>query len=67
MFIGIGVLVDDPSIAVISPAIYNLYLIEDSTFTVMLFKAWEVAKSVKLLNVKVVFPVMVMLFLLLGP
>lgn len=67
VFMGIGVLVEELLSPVISPAIYNLYLAEDLIFTVIVFKASELEKSDKLLNVKVVVPLTVMLFLLLVP
>jgi hypothetical protein len=67
VLIGIGVFVDEGVIAVITPAIYSLYLIEDSTVTVILFKAWDISKAFKFVNVKVVFPLTVILFLELGP
>ena len=64
---GIGVLVDEAAIAVITPAIYNLYLAEDFTVTVILFKAWVPSKAAKLLKVKVVLPLTVKLFWLVFP
>lgn len=62
VLIGIGVLLEEAVIAVITPAMYNLYFCEDLTLTVMLFNACEVLKSARVLNVKVVVPATVILF-----
>ena len=67
VLIGIGVLLEEAVIAVITPAMYSLYFCEDFTLTVMLFNACEVLKSAKVLNVKVVVPATVILLLPLFP
>ena len=64
VFIGIGVLVDDAVIAVMTPAIYRRYLCEEATVTVIAFEEAVASNEAKVLNVKVVFPATVILFLL---
>jgi len=67
VLIGIGVLVVEAVIAVITPAMYSLYLCEDLTLTVILFNDSEALKSARVLKTNVLVPITVILFLVVFP